>query len=296
MSSAAEKKKRAAEAQRRQTKAFFDKYTKHLIIAAIALAVIIAAAVIVSNSLYYKGSLAVKDGKVEGYQENWLVKNMGSLSKPKYFKMGEVDLPQGYKSMGALVSDKTEQNFFFAAVFHNMCEQSYGCSAEGMTEKVDFVFGIPFFNQSIPCKILSVSLMTATLTVSFTVVNNSTRKLCIKLTRSVPRTAQRSDRRSISLNTVFIENLNKVNAGTHCKAAAPIGRLSIKRVCRAPTAHAVNEDERIFVSILRELNRVSKRVGCVCSRQSRYCACKECENHQIFAEFLEKSSGIFDSY
>ena len=113
--SAAEKKKRAAEAQRRQTKAFFEKYSKHLIIAAIALAVIIAAAVIVSNSLYYKGSLAVKDGKVEGYQENWLVKNMGSLSKPKYFKMGEVDLPQGYKSMGALVSDKTEQNFFFAA-------------------------------------------------------------------------------------------------------------------------------------------------------------------------------------
>lgn len=97
--SAAEKKKRAAEAQRRQTKAFFDKYTKHLII---------AAAVIVSNSLYYKGSLAVKDGKVEGYQENWLVKNMGTLSKPKYFKMGEVDLPQGYKSMGALVSDKME--------------------------------------------------------------------------------------------------------------------------------------------------------------------------------------------
>lgn len=113
--SAAEKKKRKAEAQRRQTKAFFEKYSRHLIIAAIALVVIIAAAAIVSNSVYYKGSLSVKDGKVEGYQENWLVKNMGSLSKPKYYKMGEVDMPQGYKSLGALVSDKTEQNFFFAA-------------------------------------------------------------------------------------------------------------------------------------------------------------------------------------
>ncbi len=112
--SAAEKKKRQEEAQRQKTKAFLEKHKLHLIIAAAALVVVIVAAVLINNSIYYAGSLKVQEDKIVGAQENWLIKNLGPPSKPKYYKMGEVDLPEGYKSLGGLLSDQKEQNFFFA--------------------------------------------------------------------------------------------------------------------------------------------------------------------------------------
>lgn len=113
--SAAEKQKRKQEKQKARQQAFWQQHKNHLIIGAIALAVVIIAACLICNGIYYKGALPVKDGKVTGTEANWLVKNMGTPSKPKYMKLGEADIPEGYKSLGPLVSDKNEQNFLISA-------------------------------------------------------------------------------------------------------------------------------------------------------------------------------------
>lgn len=109
--SAEEKRKRKEALQRQKTKEFFQKYKLHLIIAAVVLVALIAAAVIISNVRYYAGSLQVKNDAIVGIQENWLVRNMGSYDKPKYYKMAEVNIPENYESMGSFASDDLEQNF-----------------------------------------------------------------------------------------------------------------------------------------------------------------------------------------
>ncbi len=116
--SAAVKKKRAEEKRRQQNKAFLEKHKWHLAIAAGAVVLVIIAAIIISNITYYAGSLPVKNGVLETAQENWIVSNGGTSERPRYFKLGEMATPEGYKATGAerLASLTLEQSTGFEPV------------------------------------------------------------------------------------------------------------------------------------------------------------------------------------
>lgn len=123
--SAAEKRKRKEALQKQKTQEFFRKNKQFLIITAAVLVVLIVAAVLLSNKLYYTGALQVKDNAIVGMQDNWLVKNMGSMNKPKYVKIAEVDIPENYENKGPLTSDKLENNYLVAALDENALINQY---------------------------------------------------------------------------------------------------------------------------------------------------------------------------
>lgn len=110
--SAAEKKKRQAEQQKQKNAAFWAKYKMPVIIGAAALIVIVIAAVLMINGIAAAGSIPMKGGQLEGVQPNWLVDKLGGENSRNYFKVAEVNIPDGYKDLGGLKNDPLEQNFF----------------------------------------------------------------------------------------------------------------------------------------------------------------------------------------
>lgn len=114
--SAQEKKERQEALRKEKNAAFWAKYKMPVIIGAAALVILIVAIVLIINAASAKGSLKVVDGKVEGLQENWLVDNLGTEKRPRYFKIAEVNVPEGYKNLGKVVNDTVEQNFMLAGM------------------------------------------------------------------------------------------------------------------------------------------------------------------------------------
>lgn len=57
-------------------------------------------AVILFFALYNDGSLPMENGEPVLGGERWLVANVGTSAAPKYYKVGEVDAPQGFHQDG----------------------------------------------------------------------------------------------------------------------------------------------------------------------------------------------------
>lgn len=112
--SAAEKKKRQAEMQKQKNAEFWAKYKKPLFIGAIALVAVIFVIVLIINTNAAAGSIPMKNGKLVGVQPNWLVDKLGGENSKHYFKVAEVNIPDGYKDLNGLKNDPLEQNFFLA--------------------------------------------------------------------------------------------------------------------------------------------------------------------------------------
>lgn len=51
-------------------------------------------------------------GLLDGAESSWLIENMGTDEEPHYMKIATFALPEGFKDLGGLKSDKREQNFF----------------------------------------------------------------------------------------------------------------------------------------------------------------------------------------
>lgn len=110
--SAAEKKKRQAEQQKQKSAAFWAKYKMPAIIGTVAVIALVIAVILIINSVAAAGSIPMKGGQLEGVQPNWLVDKLGNEKSKNYFKVAEVNIPDGYKDMGGLKNDPLEQNFF----------------------------------------------------------------------------------------------------------------------------------------------------------------------------------------
>lgn len=110
--SAAEKKMRQAELQKQKNAEFWAKYKKPLIIGAAALIIIVIAAVLIINGTAAAGSIPMKGGELVGVEANWLVDKLGGEKSRNYFKVAEVNIPDGYKDLGGIKNDPLEQNFF----------------------------------------------------------------------------------------------------------------------------------------------------------------------------------------
>lgn len=78
-------------------KAFWDKNGKQIMIAA---AIVIVALIVIRlvYSFFYGpgGSLPVSGGKLRTAQPNWIVTDLSTTSTDKYFKLGEMEAPEGY--------------------------------------------------------------------------------------------------------------------------------------------------------------------------------------------------------
>ena len=110
--SAAEKKKRQAEQQKQKSAEFWAKYKTPAIIGAAALIVVVIAVILIINGTAAAGSIPMKDDQLVGVESNWLVDKLGGEKSKYYFKVAEVDIPDGYKDLGGLKNDPLEQNFF----------------------------------------------------------------------------------------------------------------------------------------------------------------------------------------
>lgn len=112
--SAAEKKKRQAEQQKQKSAAFWAKYKTPAIIGAAAVIVVVIAVILIINGTAAAGSIPMKGGELVGVESNWLVDKLGGENSKNYFKVAEVNMPDGYKNLGGMTNDPLEQNFFFA--------------------------------------------------------------------------------------------------------------------------------------------------------------------------------------
>ena len=79
-----------------EQKGFSKGELKTLIIAAVVLVLAIAAIIILPDAIEARHLIKVKDGALQGVEDNWLVLNVGTSSHPKYRKIAEVDPAEGY--------------------------------------------------------------------------------------------------------------------------------------------------------------------------------------------------------
>lgn len=109
---------RAYREKAKTRKAFWQQNGKK--IAIVTAAVILALALIwLGYSFFYGpgGSLPSWGGRLRGVEDNWVVADLSDSGAARYFKLGEMQAPEGYtldEDMGA-GSDKKTQSFYYRA-------------------------------------------------------------------------------------------------------------------------------------------------------------------------------------
>ena len=142
-----------AEIRRKQKKQkeFLDKHGKTIAIASAAAVVVIVAVWLLCSLLIGPGgSIPNFFGTLQGVEDNWLITNTGSTSKPKYFKMGEFDAPEGYTldPNYQATTDAKNQTFYFNADDENSAVKSVyvsGVANKTAAEMLETVVGYGYY-------------------------------------------------------------------------------------------------------------------------------------------------------
>lgn len=79
-----------------KTTGYTPREKKIMIIGFAVIAVAILCAAFLPDWIESFSLLKVEDGVVQGMEDNWLISNVGTSTKPKYRKIAEVDPPEGY--------------------------------------------------------------------------------------------------------------------------------------------------------------------------------------------------------
>ena len=107
-----------AQEQSAKRKAFLKKYRKLFTFGIPTLVVLVIGIwLIIKATTGPSGSIPNFFGNLQGVQEDWIVTNQGTDSKPRYYKMGTFEKPEGYtRDSGFNVSsDKADQTFYYTA-------------------------------------------------------------------------------------------------------------------------------------------------------------------------------------
>ena len=121
------RKKKEEEQKLAKRREFYKAHKKQLIIAAIAAVVAIAVIWLAVDYFYAPGgSMRIFMGKLQGVQENSIIRNLGTTRSPRYYTFGSFDPPAGYTNDPEYLpsSDKMEQNFYYVADDENAIIQS----------------------------------------------------------------------------------------------------------------------------------------------------------------------------
>lgn len=101
----------------KKEKPFLTRKEIYFLIAIVALVVV---GVIISL-IYDDGALKVKNGVLQGVEDRWIVANGGTVSTPRYFKLGEVGELDGYTHLNMLSASDTliTDNYYYPAQAEN---------------------------------------------------------------------------------------------------------------------------------------------------------------------------------
>lgn len=109
----------------KKTTGYTESEKRVMTIGFLAIIVVIVCVLWVPDWIESFSLLKVKDGVVQGVEENWLVCNMGTSSKPKYRKLAVVEPPEGF--------EMTETNYISDA---NMPYLVFGPTGEAAAQSV----------------------------------------------------------------------------------------------------------------------------------------------------------------
>lgn len=108
----------ADEKAKQKEKEFIQKYGKQILIGVVA-AIVLIVAIWLGCKFFVGpgGSIPNWFGTLRNVEEDWLIANTGTTSKPKYFKLGEYTAPEGYtldEDYGYSEGDLSQHQYYTA--------------------------------------------------------------------------------------------------------------------------------------------------------------------------------------
>ena len=145
---AAYRKKQAA------TKALWDKHGKKIITAIVA-AVVLIIAIWLGCKFFVgpNGSLPNFFGELRGVQDNWIVTNTGSSSRPTYYHFGSFDTPEGFTwdpDYRISTNDLSKTLYFEANAEDSIVDHIYvsGVRNQSAQEQMDALMAYAFHKEN----------------------------------------------------------------------------------------------------------------------------------------------------
>ena len=108
----------ADEKAKQKEKEFIQKYGKQILIGVLA-AIVLIVAIWLGCKFFVGpgGSIPNWFGTLRNVEEDWLIANTGTTSKPKYFKLGDYTAPEGYtldEAYGLYEGDLSQHQYYTA--------------------------------------------------------------------------------------------------------------------------------------------------------------------------------------
>lgn len=121
-----------------KTTGYTPREKKIMIIGFAVIAVAILCAAFLPDWIESFSLLKVEDGVVQGMEDNWLISNVGTSTKPKYRKIAEVDPPEGYAltKRDSLSSDENLTYAVYEPVESGIAQQLLAQTAKGDPESL----------------------------------------------------------------------------------------------------------------------------------------------------------------
>ncbi|MBE5781768.1 MAG: hypothetical protein E7329_00470 [Clostridiales bacterium] len=113
------RKKKEEEKKLAQRRAFYAKHRKQILIGIAALVLVIVLGSLAWDYFYApNGSMRVFMGNLIGAEETDIIKDLGTSSKPRYYKLGAMETPEGYEEGDyglTTTAVSFDQKFYFVA-------------------------------------------------------------------------------------------------------------------------------------------------------------------------------------
>lgn len=131
----------------KKTNGYTDSEKKVMIIGFLVIAVVLVCVLWVPDWIESFSLLKVKDGVVQGVEDNGLVCNMGTSSNPKYRKLAVVEAPEGFEMTGTdYISDSNMPYLIFEptgdAAAQTLMAQSGNGEAESLANSYASNIGV----------------------------------------------------------------------------------------------------------------------------------------------------------
>ena len=139
--------------------------------------------------------------------------------------------------------------FRFAAIGHQIGEQTHCDAAEAVADQMDLLFRRPAFKQRLVIGAAEAAVAEF-FGVRLAVIDRRAHQPGIHFARAVPRGGDRADRQRVAFIIVFLQEFHQI-AG----AGAPVGDFFVQSFVHAPAEHAVYKNHRVLVLCFHNRNQ-----------------------------------------